>query len=100
MTAHAPLRRAEQQALSAAFPTEDQDVVPPRARLADERRTPMDETLAKEPEARARFGKGIDPAALDFGDCFAYAVARRTGAAMPYESDDFALADMGDATFS
>ncbi len=40
-----PLTRAEQQALSAPFLVEDQDVVRKIARLADERGTPMQEIV-------------------------------------------------------
>lgn len=41
-----PPTRAEQQALSAPFLVEDQDVVRQVARLADERGTPMSEIIA------------------------------------------------------
>ena len=37
-----------------------------------------------------RFGKGRHPAALNFGDCFAYALAQVTGEALLYKGDDFA----------
>ena len=40
-----PLTRAEQQALSAPFLVEDQEVVRKVARLADERGTPMQEIV-------------------------------------------------------
>lgn len=40
-----PLTRAEQQALSAPFLVEDQEVVRKIARLADERGTPMQEIV-------------------------------------------------------
>ena len=33
--------------------------------------------------AFARFGKGRHPAALKFGDCFAYACAKQAGARLP-----------------
>ena len=37
------------------------------------------EQVARAREAWRRFGKGNHPAALNFGDCFAYALARTTG---------------------
>jgi ribonuclease VapC len=40
------------------------------------------------------FGKGRHKAALNFGDCFAYALARATGEALLSKGDDFALTDI------
>ena len=40
------------------------------------------------------FGKGRHKAALNFGDCFAYALARATGQALLFKGDDFALTDI------
>lgn len=57
---------------------------------------PADADLAL--DAHARFGKGINPAALNFGDCFSYAVARRHDAAFLFKGDDFAQTDIKDAT--
>ena len=51
-------------------------------------------------DAHARFGKGVDPAGLNFGDCFAYAVARRADAALLFKGDDFAQTDIRDATLT
>ena len=48
-------------------------------------------------DCHARFGKGVHPAALNFGDCFAYAVARRNDAALLFKGDDFAQTDIKDA---
>lgn len=46
-------------------------------------------------EAYARFGKGQGhPAQLNFGDCFTYALAKRTGRAIFCVGDDFAAADL------
>ncbi|HEX2017620.1 MAG TPA: type II toxin-antitoxin system VapC family toxin [Aurantimonas sp.] len=45
-------------------------------------------------EAYARFGKGRHKAALNFGDCFAYACARHYGVKLLYKGDDFALTDI------
>lgn len=41
-----------------------------------------------------RFGKGRHPAALNFGDCFAYAVASLDGLPLLYKGDDFAQTDL------
>jgi ribonuclease VapC len=40
-------------------------------------------------EAFLRFGKGRHPAALNFGDCMAYAVAKVTGLPLLYVGEDF-----------
>jgi ribonuclease VapC len=45
-------------------------------------------------EAFERFGKGRHPAALNFGDCFAYACARLARAPLLYKGDDFAQTDI------
>lgn len=41
-----------------------------------------------------RFGKGNHPAGLNYGDCFAYALARHTGEPLLYKGDDFAKTDV------
>ncbi len=41
-----------------------------------------------------RFGKGNHPAGLNFGDCFAYALAETTGEPLLFKGDDFALTDI------
>ena len=41
-----------------------------------------------------RFGKGRHPAGLNFGDCFAYALARATGEPLLFKGQDFALTDV------
>ena len=40
------------------------------------------------------FGKGVHPAGLNFGDCFAYALAKVTGEALLFKGDDFARTDL------
>lgn len=40
-------------------------------------------------EAWHDFGKGRHPAGLDFGDCFAYALAKATGQPLQYKGNDF-----------
>ncbi len=41
-----------------------------------------------------RFGKGNHPAALNFGDCFAYALAKTTGEPLLFKGSDFARTDI------
>ncbi|MDE0389215.1 MAG: type II toxin-antitoxin system VapC family toxin [Rhodospirillales bacterium] len=45
-------------------------------------------------QAWRRFGKGNHPAALNFGDCFAYALAEVTGEPLLFKGEDFALTDI------
>jgi ribonuclease VapC len=40
------------------------------------------------------YGKGRHPAALNFGDCFSYALARLTGEPLLYKGADFARTDI------
>ena len=44
--------------------------------------------------AYRRFGRGNHPAALNFGDCFAYALAKSTGEPLLFKGDDFARTDL------
>jgi ribonuclease VapC len=41
-----------------------------------------------------RFGKGRHPAGLNFGDCFAYALARERNAPLLFKGDDFSQTDV------
>ena len=46
-------------------------------------------------EAYQRYGKGRGHAAgLNYGDCFAYALAKATGAPLLFKGDDFARTDI------
>jgi ribonuclease VapC len=45
-------------------------------------------------EVHARFGKGVHPAKLNMGDCFAYACAKTNGVPLLYKGGDFALTDI------
>jgi ribonuclease VapC len=45
-------------------------------------------------EAFARFGKGRSPVALNFGDCFAYALARATGQPLLFKGEHFSKTDI------
>ena len=45
--------------------------------------------------AYRRFGKGRDPAGLNYGDCFAYALAKVSGEPLLVKGDDFGHTDIG-----
>ena len=55
------------------------------------------EQVARAREAWRRFGKGNHPAALNFGDCFAYALARTTGEPLLLKGEDFSRTDVESA---
>ncbi len=44
--------------------------------------------------AYTRYGKGRSPAALNFGDCFAYALARVHRRPLLFKGDDFSATDV------
>jgi ribonuclease VapC len=72
-----------------------QDVIDRFLRDAKIDIVPVDADLA----ARAmsgwrRYGKGHHPAGLNFGDCFTYALAERTGHPVLCVGDDFAATDI------
>ena len=57
--------------------------------------------IAVEPEMAAlaldafrRYGKGRLPAALNFGDCFAYACAKHHGVPLLFKGNDFSQTDI------
>ncbi len=45
-------------------------------------------------DAFERYGKGRHPAALNFGDCLTYAVARMSGLPLLYTGADFSKTDL------
>lgn len=47
--------------------------------------------------AYRRFGKGRHPAGLNFGDLFAYALARTSGEPLLFKGDDFSKTDVSRA---
>lgn len=56
---------------------------------------PVDEAQARAGQAAYRsFGKGHHPAALNFGDCFSYALAKVENAPLLFKGDDFARTDV------
>ncbi len=55
----------------------------------------LDEALADAAGAAyRRFGKGRHPAGLNFGDCFAYALAMREQVPLLFKGDDFSRTDV------
>ena len=48
-------------------------------------------------EALLTYGKSFHPAALNFGDCMAYALAKSLDAPLLYKGDDFAQTDIRSA---
>lgn len=56
---------------------------------------PVDQAQARiAREAFRRFGKGRHQAALNFGDCFVYALAKALDAPLLFKGNDFALTDL------
>jgi len=56
---------------------------------------PVDQEQAEAARiAWRRFGKGRHLAALNYGDCFAYALAKVTGSPLLYKGEDFARTDL------
>lgn len=53
------------------------------------------EQVSEARRAYRRFGKGRHPAGLNFGDVFAYALARTSGEPLLFKGDDFAKTDIG-----
>jgi ribonuclease VapC len=45
-------------------------------------------------EAYSRWGRGVHPAALNLGDCFAYAVAKEHSCPLLFVGDDFSKTDL------
>jgi ribonuclease VapC len=48
-------------------------------------------------DAYAQYGRGRHPAALNMGDCFAYACAKANGAELLFKGEDFAKTDVARA---
>ena len=49
-------------------------------------------------ESYARWGKGANPAGLNFGDCFSYEVAKSRECPLLYVGSDFARTDIASAS--
>lgn len=59
---------------------------------------PVDEEQAQLARAAwRRYGKGRHPAGLNFGDLFAYALARASGEQLLFKGEDFAATDIAAA---
>jgi ribonuclease VapC len=59
---------------------------------------PVTEATARQVGAAyARWGKGMNPAGLNFGDCFAYALAKERGCPLLYVGADFTKTDIKSA---
>lgn len=46
--------------------------------------------------AYQRWGKGIHPASLNYGDCFSYVVAKEYGCRLLFIGEDFSRTDLGE----
>lgn len=54
-------------------------------------------TVRRVASVYARWGKGVHPAALNYGDCFAYEVATHYRCPLLYVGEDFARTDIESA---
>ena len=70
----------------------DLDLLAAKASLEIADVTPRQADIAR--RAFMKYGKGIHPAGLNFGDCFAYALARDTGEPLLFKGDDFPKTDI------
>ena len=60
---------------------------------------PVTATIARKvADAYQEWGKGIHPAGLNYGDCFAYALARAKGCPLLFLGNDFSRTDIQRAT--
>jgi ribonuclease VapC len=76
----------------ASMPKDDIDQLVRLLRLTIQPITPTIAQSAR--DAFLRYGKGRHPAALNFGDCFSYAVAKELDAPLLFKGDDFRLTDV------
>jgi ribonuclease VapC len=67
------------------------------ARTATEILPVTAETATRAREANIRFGRGHHPAALNYGDCFAYATASLANEPLLFKGDDFPHTDIESA---
>jgi ribonuclease VapC len=63
-------------------------------RLAPEIVEVMPASARRIAQAYRRWGRGVHPAALNFGDCVAYEVAKGYACRLLYIGDDFAQTDI------
>ena len=76
-------KRDEAQGMSMLLDGTDFEIIPVTA-----------EQARRIAEAHARWGRGAKSAGLNFGDCFAYAVAKDNGCPLLYVGRDFAKTDV------
>ena len=62
--------------------------------LAPEIVTVTEASAMKVAAVHRRWGKGVHPTGLNFGDCFAYALAKENECALAYVGNDFARTDV------
>jgi ribonuclease VapC len=67
-----------------------------QANIVIESVSPRQAEIAR--EAYRDFGKGRHKAGLNFGDCFAYALAKETGESLLFKGNDFRHTDIEPAT--
>ncbi len=53
-----------------------------------------EETAVVAHDSYLQWGKGVHPAGLNFGDCFAYALAKQLGCPLLFVGDDFSRTDL------
>ncbi len=51
-------------------------------------------TARRVAEAYSRWGKGVHPASLNYGDCFSYEVAKASGCPLLFVGNDFSRTDL------
>ena len=76
----------------------DQRLAPLARALLDDLRITLEPVTPEQAqighEAYRRFGKGQHGASLNFGDCFAYALAKKTGLPLLFKGRDFIHTDI------
>jgi ribonuclease VapC len=70
----------------------DLDLLTAKYRVETVQVTPGQAEIAR--RAFLQFGKGIHPARLNFGDCFAYALSKETGEPLLFKGEDFGKTDI------
>jgi ribonuclease VapC len=70
----------------------DLDLLLHRAGFVTVPMTPEHAEIAR--QARRRFGTGRHPAALNYGDCFAYALSKQYGEPLLFKGEDFSRTDV------
>lgn len=101
----APVRAISAANLVEAWMVTDRHANPAKARALDELIKLLEIELRPIDGAQARlarqayesFGKGRHAAALNFGDCFAYALTKVSGDKLLFKGNDFARTDVAQA---